>query len=245
MWLGFGSGGRVMFGRKSLHDQHAKAIAEIDYGRRRAPLHDIPVAPKKRGPIDPVDHFAFDAFAWLGVTLDFMTAAAWSFEETSDTMRRAPYLDSPAYGRRWVVYYNALRLGWLEVSASPERLFCSVDDFRTSPQAQIDMELLLMQFVPVDDASNILYQAAHLMQAGDGGDQFARGRAQQAAESAMTRYLWDVMRAGERFVPILSFSVKGPYEVYRQTLMRWEAAGFDPQQRLARRHASDEPDRSF
>lgn len=99
-----------MFSRKTLHDEYAKTIAEIDEGQRREPQHDVPLVPQSSwGTVDTVDQFAFHEFAWLGATLDWSTEDEWSFEETSDTMRRASYLDSPNHGRRWIVYYNRLR----------------------------------------------------------------------------------------------------------------------------------------
>lgn len=227
-----------MFGKKSLHEEYAKAIAEIDEGQRREPKHDVPTAAKSKwGTVDPVDQFAFEEFAWLGATLDRATDDAWSFEETSDTARRAWYLESPEYGRRWIVYYNNLKLGWIEVSADPEKLFGTIDDYRSAPRARVDMELSLMRFVPMEAAFGILYQASFCMQPTDGGYDAVRERARLEAESAMTRYMWEVMRAGEEYVPTLEFSAQGSYAVFRETVAHWKETGFSPFERRERRRS--------
>lgn len=218
-----------MFSRKTLHDEYAKTIAEIDEGQRREPQHDVPLVPQSSwGTVDTVDQFAFHEFAWLGATLDWSTEDEWSFEETSDTMRRASYLDSPNHGRRWIVYYNRLRLGWVEVSAAPLKLLGTVDDYRASPQARVDMELSLMRFIPTGAAFSILYQTSFFMQSTEGGYDAARERARVAADSAMTWYMWDVMRAGDQYVPDLQFSAEGSYAVFRETVAHWKETGFSP-----------------
>lgn len=217
-----------MFGRRTLQNEYAKAIAEIDNGHRRQPHHDVPVALRKHGDVDPVDQFAFEEFAWFGATLDWSTDDAWSFEETSDTTRRASYLDSPDHGRRWLIYYNALPLGWIEVSASPIKPFCSVDEFRASPQARIDMKLSLMRFIPTDAAEGILYQSAFYMQSIEDGYDAARARARVEAQSAMTRYMWSVMCAQDEYIPILEFSAEGSYAVFREAVARWKENGYNP-----------------
>jgi hypothetical protein len=225
-----------MFGRKTIHEEYAKAVKEIDEGQRREPKHNVPaVAKSKWSTVDPVDQFAFEEFAWLGATLDWATDDAWSFEETSDTMRRAWYLDSPEYGRRWTVYYNGLRLGWTEVSASPKKLLGTVEEYRADPQAQVDMELSMMRFVPTEAAFGILYQTAFFTQSIRGGYDAARERARLTAESAMARYMWDVMRAGEEYVPDLQFSAEGPFAMFRETVADWKESGFSPFERRRQR----------
>lgn len=220
-----------MFGRKSICDDYARAIAEINEGRRREPQHGRPEATQSRwGPrkVGSVDQHVFEEFSWFGATLDWSTAEAWSMKETSDTMRRAWYLDSPEHGRRWIIHYNALKLGWIEVSAAPKKLFGTADEFRADPAARIDMELHLMRFIPSEDAFGLLYQVSFLMQSLEGGYDLARERAKLAAESVVTHYMWDVMRAGDQYVPELDFTAEGPYAVYRDILRHWKETGFNP-----------------
>ncbi|WP_292186515.1 hypothetical protein [Mesorhizobium sp.] len=143
-------------------------------------------------------------------------------------MRRAWYLDSPDYGRRFLIYYNSLKLGWVEVSANPEKLFGTIDEFHADPRARLDMELSMMRFVPQEDVFGLLYQASFMMQ--DIADSYdaARERARTSAESAMTGYMWEVMRAGDQYVPDLQFSADGSYAVFRETVAHWKESGFDP-----------------
>jgi hypothetical protein len=149
-------------------------------------------------------------------------------EETSDTMRRAWYLDSPDYGRRFVIYYNSLKLGWVEVSANPEKLFGTVDEFHAAPRVQLDMEMSMMRFIPHENAFGLLYKAAFLVQDVAAGYDAARERARTLAESAMTGYMWEVMRAGDHYVPDLQFNAEGTYAVFRETVAHWKETGFDP-----------------
>ena len=226
-----------MFSKKTIHDEYAKVIKEIDGGERREPQHDRPATlggkyGADRG--DPVDNAAFDDLALFGATLDWGTSDAWCIEETSDTMRRAWYLDSPDYGRRFLIYYNSLKLGWIEVSANPEKLFGTVEEFRADPRARLDMELSMMRFVSQEDAFGLLYQASFMMQ--DIADSYdvARERARTLAESAMIGYMWEVMRAADQYIPDLQFSADGPYAVFRETVVHWKESGFDPFQRKRR-----------
>lgn len=225
-----------MFGKKTLREQYVKFADEILEGKRRSPQHDHPTGLRGRYPssadIDPVDQHFFNEAFLLGPTLDWHTVDAWSFEETSHTMRMAWYLDSPDYGRRWVVYYNNLKLGWMEASAAPERLFGTVEEFVASPNARIDMMLHELRWVPAEHVFGLLYQAALLMEGSDDGYDTARQRGRQVAESAMMIYNWEVNRAGDEYVPIMEFSTEGPYSVYRETIAGWQASGFDV---LARR----------
>jgi hypothetical protein len=220
-----------MFGKKSIKEEYQKALLEIEEGQRRRPQHDHPMGPRGKyspGDVDAVDQHFFEQASLLGPTLDWHTADAWSFEETSDTMRRAWYIDSPDYGRRWIIYYNGLKMGWMEASASPERLFGTVDDFTKSPKAQIDIELHDARWVPADNMLGLLFQAAFLMQGTkEGGYDGARDRARREAESAMTLYSWEVMRAGDEYVPSMEFSSEGSYAVYRETIGHWKESGFD------------------
>ena len=174
-----------MFSRKTIHDEYVKVIKEIDGGERREPQHDRPATVGGRYGADrgdPVDQAAFDELALFGATLDWSTSDAWCIEETSDTMRMAWYLDSPDYGRRFLIYYNSLKLGWVEVSANPEKLFGTVEEFHTAPRARLDMELSMMRFIPQEDAFGLLYQAAFQMQ--DVADSYdaARERARTLTE---------------------------------------------------------------
>lgn len=221
-----------MFGSKSIHDQYEKVISEIQDGKRRDPKHEIAGGLRgkwdRSSAADPVDQYAFDELAWFGAALDHGTGDAWSLEETADTMRRAWYLDSPSYGRRWIIYYNALKLGWIEVSATPLKVLGTVDEFRADPMAQLDISLGFMRFVPHDVAFGLLYQASFLMQSVADGYDAARERARSAAESAMVRHIWEVMRAGDQYVPDFDFSAEGPYDVFREMTAHWKQSGFDP-----------------
>jgi len=219
-----------MFGKKSLREHYAKIVDEIRDGKRRQPQHDRPSGLRGKyleANVDPVDQRFFAEAALLGPALDWHTADAWSFEETSDTMRRAWYLDSPDYGRRWTVYYNSLKLGWMEASAAPERLFGTVDEFAASPMAQIDIELHELRWVPAEDVFGLLYQVAFMMEGTVDGYDAARERARRTAESAMTLYSWEVSRAGDEYVPSMEFSAKGPYGVHRETVAHWNESSLD------------------
>lgn len=220
-----------MFGRKTIRDEYAQAVAEIRGGSRRMPRHDVPAHLRGKHAIraaDPIEEHAFREFAWLGAALDHGTGEAWSFEETSDTMRRAHYLESPEYGRRWTVYYNALKVGWMEVSPQPIKLLGSIQEYVADPNACLDMELSFLRFMPHREVATLLANAALLMESEEGGYPAARGRASVKALEAMTEHLWDVMSAGDEYLPDLFFSVEGSYQVYRERVAHWRSSGFDP-----------------
>lgn len=217
-----------MFGRKSLRDQNQTIVAEIQNGHRRKPVHQVP-AVLRNGRVDPVEQFAFEQFAWFGATLDQHTNERWSFEETNQTMLRSG--EGGEYGRRWNIYFNSLHLGWIEVSPDPGTfavLGNRVEDYAASPKAAMEMELSFMQFIPADEAFNILYWPSLVMQPSSDGYEAARQRASIAANAARTGYLWDVMQAGGEYVPDLSFRAEGPYSIYRNTVEHWKKTGFNP-----------------
>lgn len=217
-----------MFGKKTLQQEYAKLVAGIIDGKRREPKHNSPNETWKPGTIDPVDQAAFDDFKLFGATIDWETSDPWSLEETSDTGRSAWYLDSPDYGRRWIVFYNAVKIGWLEISPHPTHLFGTVEEFRADPNAQVDMRLNWMRFIPYYDAFGLLYAVALNMQGVELGYDAARERAKTSAESALTGHLWEVMRAAEEYVPDLEYSVKGSYGVFRGSVAHWQTTGFSP-----------------
>lgn len=222
-----------MFGRKSIHDEYTKAISEIDEGQRRKPQHDRPAGNLSESGwagATPAQQHVFNEFVWFGATLDRLTADPWSIEETSDTVLKAELFGLREHGRRWIVYYNILKLGWLEVSADGLASLKSIEEFRAAPEVHIDMHLSLMRFIPSEDAFGLLYQAAFLMQSLEDEDGYdaARERARLPARFAMTDYLWEVSRAGDQYVPDLDFLVIGPFAVYSKLVADWKQAGFDP-----------------
>lgn len=219
-----------MFGKKTLREEYATLIQEIIAGDRRVPQHDCPAGLRGRyseANVDPVDQHFFDQAGLIGPTLDWNTNDAWSFEETSDTMRRAWYLDGPDYGRRWTIFYNNLKMGWIEASAAPESRHDDVDAFVASPRAQIDIELHDVRWLPADHILGLLHQAALLMEGVNDGYDAANERARRAAETAMTLYNWEVNRAGDTYVPSMEFSAQGPFAIYRESIAHWEKSGFD------------------
>ena len=42
------------------------------------------------------------------------------------------------------------------------------------------------------------------------------------------RVEWEVMRAGDEYVPDFDFSAEGPYAVFREMAAHWKQSGFDP-----------------
>ncbi|TJV43388.1 MAG: hypothetical protein E5Y02_10335 [Mesorhizobium sp.] len=217
-----------MFGKKTMHQEYAKLVAEIIDGQRREPKHVSPKEAWKPGTIDPVDQAAFDDFKLFGATIDWETSGPWSLEETDDTGRRASYLDSPDYGRRWIIFYNAVKIGWLEISPHPKHLFGPVEEFRADPNAQVDISLNWMRFIPYDEAHSFLYTVALNMQGVEVGYDAARDRAKAAAESALIGHMWEIMRAAEEYVPDLDYSVQGTYGVFRNSVAHWQTTGFNP-----------------
>jgi len=115
----------------------------------------------------------------------------------------------------------------MEASATPQRLFGSVEDFVATPKARIDMQMHDVRWVPAEDVFGLLYQAAFMMEGTADGYDAARQRASRVAESAMTMYSWEVNRAGDEYVPSMEFSADGPYTVYRETIAHWNESGFD------------------
>lgn len=217
-----------MFGR-SITKEYAEVIKEIDEGKRRQPQHDHPQHARGRcgGSVDPVEEYFFDEIKLLGPCIDLDTDPKWCLEETSDTVLQALWRDQPDYGRRWNIYYNALKVGWLEAYATPNTLLGSVDEFVAAPQAAFDLQIDYARWIPDEHVYGFLTQASMMMQDTTDGYDPARLRASHEAVRAMTLYNWEVQRAADEYVPTLNHSARGTYAVYRKRVAHWKVTGFD------------------
>ncbi|MCV2877208.1 hypothetical protein OE810_13225 [Rhodobacteraceae bacterium XHP0102] len=124
------------------------------------------------------------------------------FNELSETELRLNGYDTPAFGRRFEVHFNALPLGHLEFSAGfdlklnygrrqRENAF-EIGDINNL--LRLDYEFRNLEVLKANDAKSMLIELIELMLPAD-DIAASRAKARTMAVEIMTDYLWDLERA--------------------------------------------------
>ena len=203
--------------------------AQIEEGERHKPQHQQPVSLVAGGAIaswiTPAHETLFDDFRWFGAVLNQHVAKPWSIEELNDTSARG--YDAPDIGRQYHVWYNACRIGRMQVTCGhypimePER-------FADNRQARVEVELNYLRFVPYDDALSLISQIVLFIGRFDFEDgERSRVLARGEAADVLVGHLWEAVRQTD-IDPHFEYSIQGPYELLRDTVDHWTTSGIDP-----------------
>lgn len=210
-----------------IHKSYSDVKIDIEKGERHKPQHKQPKSLIDGGAIKSritaAHEILFDDFRWFGVLLNSDVAEAWAVEELNDTDISG--FEGPRAGRRYQVYYNACRMGTIEVTIGGFEWY-SREAFAQNRQARVEVELDYLRFAPFQDAHSLIYSIAlYIGPCGDDGEA-ARSKAASIATAALTGHLWESVRKPDidmRF----SFRTEGPYELLRRGTDHWKAKDVD------------------
>jgi len=111
----------VLFGKPTMEQQWSKVVKLMTEGDRHRPQHYRPKSVRDSGfnsLIMETHEVMFDHFDWFGPALNQQVSEPWSVEEIADTLVRDMRSDSPEFGRRYRVWYNAAEMGTVQVTVS-------------------------------------------------------------------------------------------------------------------------------
>lgn len=211
-----------------IHKSYSDVKLAIEKGERHKPQHKQPKSLIDGGAIQSritaAHEILFDDFRWFGVLLNSDVAEAWAVEELNDTYIRQ--FEGPEVGRQYQVYYNACRMGTIEVTVGGYEWFSRPEAFAQNRQARVEVKLDYLRFVPFEAAHSLIYSIAlYTGSFGDDGEA-ARSKAASIATAALTGHLWESVRRPHidmRF----EFRTEGPYELLRHGTDHWKAMGVD------------------
>ena len=224
-----------MFGKPRIAKEYAGIIRRLEKGERRPAQHVRPRTVTDKG----FESFAtpgvvavFDGFEYFGALLNQHVSDPWTIEETGDTLVKDLRSDSPDLGRTYQVYFKGCRLGRLQVTEgfNAGGFREGVEWHRDNRAALVLVDIDYLRFVPYDDALSLV-SAIEFFAGRFDENEAARHRAKLNAAAALTRYLWEVLRAGDDYVPQFDHRVEGPYDLLQQTTAHWKSEGVDPFER--------------
>lgn len=225
-----------MFGRRRIFKEYAGLIKQLQQGKRRPAQHVRPHRVTDQG----FESFAtagvqavFEGFEYFGTLMNQHVADPWTIEETGDTLVKDFLSDSPELGRTYVVFYNGVKMGRLQVTEGSNMdggLREDISWHREHRAAYAILELDQLRFVAYDDVVSLV-SAVELFVGPFEDNDVSRARAHTHAAAALTGYLWEVMRAGEEYVPSFEHRVNGPYDLLKLTTDHWKEGGVDPFER--------------
>lgn len=212
-----------------VHTDYSGVKKQIEEGERHKPQHQQPISLVAGGAIaswiTPAHETLFEDFQWFGAALNQHVAEPWSIEELNDTSARG--YDAPDIGRQYHIWYNACRMGRMQVTCGhypimePER-------FADNRQAHVEIELSYLRFIPYHDAVSLISHIVLFVGRFDFEDG-ERSRALARSESAdvLAGHLWETVRQSD-IDPYFEYSIQGPYELLLHTVDHWTTNGIDP-----------------
>lgn len=225
-----------MFGKPHIIKEYAGLIKQLEQGERRPAQHVRPHRVTDSG----FESFAtagvqavFEGFEYFGSLMNQHIADPWTVEETPDTLVKDLLSDSPELGRTYLVYYNGVTLGRLQVTEGSNMnggLREDISWHRENRAAYATLELDELRFVAYDDVLSLV-SAVELLVGPFQDNDIARPRARSIAAAALTGYLWEVIRSGDEYVPSFDHRVNGPYDLLKLTTDHWKEGGVDPFER--------------
>ncbi len=214
---------------RAVENNFTNIIKQIEEGDRHLPEHQQPASLVAGGAIESwinsSHQILFEDFRWFAAVMNRHLADAWVIEELNDTSVRG--IDGPDIGRRYQVWYNACKMGTLQVTVAG---FGSLkpEQFESNKSACLDLELHYLRFVPYQDAHNLIYNLALFMRSFDlNKDHVSRADASFEASRALSGYLWETVRVPD-YSQQFEYSMEGPYELLRRTVDQWKSSGIDP-----------------
>lgn len=206
-----------------------EGVRKLLDGPRHKPEHKQPVSLVAGGAVasrvNKAHEILFEDFKWFGAVLNRHLADAWAIEELPDTRVRG--FEGTDIGRRYDVWYNAAKVGSIEVMLGGASVLAP-DKFEANRKASVDVKLNHLRFIRYADAKWFLHEIAMLTGKLDEKDGEALwAKAEAKAADALGGYLWEAVREPEWDSP-LEFNAEGPYDILRQISAHWKESGIDP-----------------
>lgn len=210
-----------------IHQDYSGIKAAIR-GERHAPLHQQPKSLIEGGAlasfITAAHETLFEDFRWFGAMLNQHVAEPWAIEELNDTSIDGT--DGPEIGRQYQVYYNACKMGTMQVTVGGHGWIFRPETFPDNRLAYVEIELSYLRFVPYNDIHSLLSQIILFIGRFEDGEA-ARARASEGSTAALTGHLWESVRNPEIDMSF-EFTTEGPYDLLRKTVDHWKSGGIDP-----------------
>jgi hypothetical protein len=212
-----------------IHKDYGGIKAAIEDGERHKPRHQQPKSLIDGGAVESfitaAHEVLFEDFRWFGAALNQHVSEAWAIEELNDTDVRG--IEAPEVGRRYQVYYNACKMGTMQVTVGGHEWIFRPEAFAENREARVEVELNYLRFVPFDAARSLINSIVLFV--GPFGDdrEGARSNAASVATAALTGHLWESVRNPDIDMSF-EFRTEGPYELLRHTTDHWKASGIDP-----------------
>ncbi|RWB65395.1 hypothetical protein [Mesorhizobium sp.] len=212
-----------------IHKDYSAIKSAIREGVRHKPKHDQPKSLADGGAIKSFitasHELLFDDFRWFGAVLNQHISEGWAVEEINDTDVRG--FDGPRVGRRYHVFYNAWKMGTIQVTIGGSDWISSPEEFAANRRAEVELYLDNLRFVPFDSAHSLVATLALYAGQSDQDYEKARKRAANIANAALIGHLWESVRNPD-FDTMFEFRTEGPYEALRQLVAHWKANDVDP-----------------
>ncbi|NKK58784.1 hypothetical protein GFM44_23075 [Rhizobium leguminosarum bv. viciae] len=200
-------------------------IAQLE-GERHKPQHKQPASLAAGGAITswirPQHETLFEDFRWFAALMNRHVADEWAIEELPTTDARG--YEGPDIGRMYEVWYNACKVGRMQVTLGSGSLLS--DDKERS--ARVELKMNYLRFIDYRDAHSLLYEIGLLTGTFDraNADTF-RAKAASAATDALTGYLWEAVRQPD-IDPWFDFTAEGSYDILYDQVEHWRKNGIDP-----------------
>jgi hypothetical protein len=199
-----------------VHKEFSGVIAQI-HGELHVPKHRPPESLIAGGAvasrIRPEHETLFEDFRWFAMFLNEDVGCPWVIEELPTTDVGA--YDGPEAGRSYDVWYNACKVGKIQISLAGNWYFSGVNYTAGNLTARLALDLNHLRFIPYRDARRLLKELVVMIKFFDrDGTKAANAMASTLAVNALNEYLWEAVRTPE-LVPIFNFEIEGPYNYLR------------------------------
>lgn len=212
------------------HTEYNGIKVQIEEGERHKPQHQQPISLAAGGAIasriTPAHEILFEDFRWFGAVLNQHVTEPWSIEELNDTSARG--YDAPNIGRQYHIWYNACRMGRMQVTCGGRDWLSKPEGFADNRLACVEIELNYLRFVPYEDALSLISHIARFI--GEGNfedDECSRIVARDEGAHVLAQHLWEVVRQPD-IDPHFEYSIQGPYALLRDMVDHWKTNGIDP-----------------
>lgn len=211
-----------------VHKDYSGVIAQLE-GERHVPRHQQPESLVAGGAIKswirPEHEVLFDDFRWFGALLNRHLADPWAVEELPKTDARG--YEGPEIGRMYELWYNACKVGRLQVTLGSGMLLRR-DKSEDKRAACLELDLNYLRWIPYRDARGLLYELVMMVGSFDMDNaEASRAKARTIAAEALSGHLWEAMRNPD-IDPMFDFQVEGSYDLLRDQVDHWKSHGFDP-----------------
>ena len=189
----------------------------IEEGLRYKPQNNQPKSLISGGAlqsmISPSHDVIFNDFQKFGKILNANVSDSWVIEEINETS--FPKYEGPEFGRSYRVYYNACKIGTMQVTVGGRDWFFEPGKFAQNRQARVYLELSYIRFIPYIDAKSLIGTIVFFMGSLGTDSSVARSKSEEVANAALTEHLWETVR-NPAIDTTFDFTTEGPYELLRE-----------------------------